>query len=376
MTWAEYYEKINDWAVSTAVSKISSLENLGTPDEVVDALNVIGFEDKKGATRLLNRALQTGMKFSGENLVEISDLCSEEGFQKALHQSAAQLTSSDLETMYECFDDEMVLELVQKYHLEAPADMKEEYAEILCPNNTEPIRWRKFYDTYWEWSAEYARARSKALSDFGEEDQVMEVVQELFDEDKESASRFLQQAIRGGVTFDESNLIEISYLCDEETTKQAEKVSGISLDGDEYVEDDDREVGKDDILAALDTANETLQCLNLAQEALDASSNLSVIDMFSKKRVPSVLKYTSLTEAEHLIRIAAAVAEDLNEQIGELLRSKNIQLQTKRLASVTDLCFESELLDCLAHMRIGKAQREIERAGEQVEEIIRELRRL
>lgn len=47
MTWDEYYEKINDWAVSTAVNKISALENIGEPDEVVDALNIIAFEDEK-----------------------------------------------------------------------------------------------------------------------------------------------------------------------------------------------------------------------------------------------------------------------------------------------------------------------------------------
>ena len=27
MRWSDYYEKINDWAVSTAVNKISSLED-------------------------------------------------------------------------------------------------------------------------------------------------------------------------------------------------------------------------------------------------------------------------------------------------------------------------------------------------------------
>ena len=75
MTWDEYYEKINDWAVSTAVNKISSLENIGEPDEVVDALNIIAFEDEKGATRLLNRAIQQGIIFSGENLAEISSIC-------------------------------------------------------------------------------------------------------------------------------------------------------------------------------------------------------------------------------------------------------------------------------------------------------------
>lgn len=62
MRWPEYYEKINDWAVSTAVNKISSLEDMGAPDEIADALNIIAFEDEKGATRLLNRALQRGVK--------------------------------------------------------------------------------------------------------------------------------------------------------------------------------------------------------------------------------------------------------------------------------------------------------------------------
>ena len=70
MHWEEYYEKINDWAVSTAVSRISSLEDMGEPDEIVDALNIIAFDDEKGANRLLNRALQYNVKFSGENVVE------------------------------------------------------------------------------------------------------------------------------------------------------------------------------------------------------------------------------------------------------------------------------------------------------------------
>ena len=81
MIWSNYYEKINDWSVSTAVSKISSLEDMGAPDEIVDALNIIAFEDEKGTTRLLNRALQHGMKFSGENLADIAGICAEESFE-------------------------------------------------------------------------------------------------------------------------------------------------------------------------------------------------------------------------------------------------------------------------------------------------------
>ena len=43
MQWCDYYEKINDWAVSTAVNKIASLEGMGEPDEIVDALTIIGY---------------------------------------------------------------------------------------------------------------------------------------------------------------------------------------------------------------------------------------------------------------------------------------------------------------------------------------------
>ena len=50
---------------------------MGALDEIVDALNIIAFEYEKGATRLLNRALQHGVKFSRENLPDISGLCAE-----------------------------------------------------------------------------------------------------------------------------------------------------------------------------------------------------------------------------------------------------------------------------------------------------------
>ena len=35
MKWQDYYEKISDWDISTAVNQISSLEDMGEPDEIV-----------------------------------------------------------------------------------------------------------------------------------------------------------------------------------------------------------------------------------------------------------------------------------------------------------------------------------------------------
>lgn len=161
MRWLDYYEKINDWAVSTAVNKISSLEDMGAPDEIVDAFNIIAFEDEKGATRLLNRAVQYGVKFSGDNLAEIAGLCAEESFKKALYQSAEAFTAQDLEDLYCCVDDELIIELANRYKISAPADIAEEYEEELCPDAGTPISWSRFYDAFYDWKPEYAKARRK-----------------------------------------------------------------------------------------------------------------------------------------------------------------------------------------------------------------------
>lgn len=126
MKWADCYIKIEDWAVSTAVNKISALEDMGTPDEVVDALLIIAFKDKKGAARLLNKALQSGMKFSGESPVEISDQCTEESFKKALYQSSESLTAKDLEYMYGYLDGEIILDLSKRYGIAVLRHMADE----------------------------------------------------------------------------------------------------------------------------------------------------------------------------------------------------------------------------------------------------------
>ena len=176
MIWSDYYEKINDWSVS----KISSLEDMGAPDEIVDALNIIAFEDEKGATRLLNRAVQHGVKFSGENLSDIDGLCAEESFKKALYQSADAFTAQDLEDLYGCVDDELIIDLAKRYKISAPADIADEYEEELCPDAGTPISWSRFYDAFYDWKPEYAKARLQAVTDFGSDDEVLEVVQELF----------------------------------------------------------------------------------------------------------------------------------------------------------------------------------------------------
>ena len=402
MTWDEYYEKINDWAVSTAVNKISSLEDMGTPDEIVDAINIIAFEDEKGATRLLNRAVQYGVKFSGENLADIIDLCAEDSFKKALYQSAENFKTKDLDDLYGCIDDELIIEVAKRYNISAPADIAEEYEEELCPDTNTPISWSRFYNSFHEWKPEYAKARLQSVTDFGSDDEVLEVVQELFWDDEFEASRLVSRALDAGVRFKEENLMELTSHCNKDTIKQAVFLSKLLLTEESLEElygniDDDIiiEVAKErnlrlpedlreeeeaeledisfEIHSAIEAADYALECLQQAQASMNNSSNVSFIDMMTKGFSTSLWKYSSLSEADVDIQCVQNAVNCLNDELRNLSRNKNVRLQYGRLATAIDLWIDDGFLDALTHLQINKAQKRINRAIRNIEDIRREL---
>ena len=403
MRWSDYYEKINDWEVSTAVNKISSLEDMGAPDEIVDALNIIAFEDEKGATRLLNRAVRYGVKFSGENLAEIAGLCAEESFKKALHQSAEAFTAQDLEDLYCCVDDELIVELAKRYKISAPADIAEEYEEELCPDAGMPISWSKFYDAFYDWKPEYAKARLQSVTDFGSDDEVLEVVQELFWDDEYEASRLIMRALDAGVRFKDENIVELTSHCNEDTIKQMVFLSRLLLTEESLEElygnvSDDIiiEVAKEqnlrlpedlreeeepedisyEVHATIDAADYALECLVQAQHSMNDSSNVSFIDMMTKGFFNSLWKYSTLSEADVDIQQAKNALDSLNAELRSLANNKSIQLKYGRLAAEIDMWFDDGFLDALTHLQINKVQKCIGKAITQVENIRRELSKL
>ena len=404
MRWSDYYEKINYWAVSTAVNKISSLEDMGAPDEIVDALNIIAFEDEKGATRLLNRAVQYGVKFSGENLAEIAGLCAEESFKKALHESAEAFTAQDLEDLYCCVDDELIVELAKRYKISAPADIAEEYEEELCPDAGMPISWSRFYDAFYDWKPKYAKARLQSVTDFGSDDEVLEVVQELFWDDEYEASRLVMRALDAGVRFKDENIVELTSHCNEDTIKQVVFLSRLLLTEESLeelygnVSDDiiievakeqnlrlpedlrEEEEGSEDISyevhAAIDAADYALECLVQAQHSMNDSSNVSFIDMMTKGFFTSLWKYSTLSEADVDIQQAQNALDSLNAELRSLANNKSIQLKYGRLAAEIDMRLDDGILYALTHLQINKAQKCIGKAITQVENIRRELSKL
>ena len=401
MTWEEYYEKMNDWATSTAVNKISSLTDMGAPNEIVEALNNIALEDEKGATKLLNRAVQYGIKFSGENLAEIAELCSEESFRNALYQSAPTFSARDLEALYGFIDDELIVDVAKRFRISPPADIADEYEEELCSDTRVPISWNRFYNAYVEWQPEYARARLQSVTNYGNGDEILEVVQELFGDDEDGASRFVTRALDGGVRFKDESLAELSEYCNENTVNRAILLSGPLMTKKSleklygYVSDDiliqvakkqniqlpeelreEEEDINDAIYSAIDAADYALECLAQALQALNDSSNVSFIDMTSKGFFTSLWKHATLSGADVDIRQAQNALQNLNAELRIVLNNQSVQLKCGRLATTADLWLDDGMLDAVTHLQINQAQKRMRKAITQVESIRRELQRL
>lgn len=337
-------------------------------------------------------------------LAEIVGLCEEDSFKKALYQSAEAFIEQDLEDLYCCVDDELIVKLAKRYKISAPADIAEEYEEELCPDAGTPISWSRFYDAFYDWKPEYAKARLQSVTDFGSDDEVLEVVQELFWDDEYEASKLVMRAVDAGVRFKDENIVELTAHCNEDTIKQVVFMSKLLLTEESLEElygnvsddiiievakeqnlrlpEDLREEAEEpedisyEVHAAIDAADYALECLAQAQHSMNDSSNVSFIDMMTKGFFTSLWKYSTLSEADVDIQQAQNALDSLNAELRSLANNKSIQLKYGRLAAEIDMWFDDGFLDALTHLQINKAQKCIGKAITQVENIRRELSKL
>ena len=123
MQWEEYYEKVFEWAASTSVSRMSKLESFGPPEQIVEVIEEIGFDDEKGATRLLKKAVAAGIRFTAEQLMDLYTPCEETAVNDAVRFCADRFTTEDLDTLY-CFcDEEVLLEIARTHGIKLPESL-------------------------------------------------------------------------------------------------------------------------------------------------------------------------------------------------------------------------------------------------------------
>lgn len=111
MKWDEFYDRFFDWAESTQVSRISTLENFGDADEVYDV--AIEFQDEKVATRFLKKALAAGVHFSTEQVTELIGNVTDDIMLPLIKSAYGKFTDEELEILSGYIDAEDLIKLVR-----------------------------------------------------------------------------------------------------------------------------------------------------------------------------------------------------------------------------------------------------------------------
>ncbi len=113
MTWEEYYENYYDWAESTAIKKLSSVDMLGNADEVTEIICDFFPSHKDICNRIARKAISQKLVFTWDNLQDI-DECIESDLQiQLLTQSYSSFSKEDLEDMEGLYDEEVINKIYQ-----------------------------------------------------------------------------------------------------------------------------------------------------------------------------------------------------------------------------------------------------------------------
>lgn len=105
MSWDEYYDGFYDWSLSTQKSYSYRLTGFGDPEEVFEIVNEFAFYDSKFATAFVEKALNAGVRFLPEHILEMTILIEKPVLSKAAEKTSTTFDREQLEEIHMLIDD-------------------------------------------------------------------------------------------------------------------------------------------------------------------------------------------------------------------------------------------------------------------------------
>ena len=195
MLWSDFCEGFWDWSDSTRRTRISSLEDIGSGDEVVDA--VLEIDDRKIKAQLIRKAMKLGAKFTADDF--------------------------------------------QNLEGELPFEVYEElgkYAGFDADNPTydkADTSWSHFYDNFTEWDPYTQTAAIKNLRQMGKSDEIVDAILNLVDQ--EQRALLMRKAIASKVKFTHEDFENLQDELPDVVYRELAAYTGLSVDCPDYNKD-------------------------------------------------------------------------------------------------------------------------------------------
>lgn len=153
------------------------MTDFGSSSEVFDVATE--YADPKIATCFLKKAVKAGVKFTGDEIVNMIDNVTEEFIPALVMSNSVPYTRDELEYVAGYVSDDLL------HRLEGASGI-------------EYTNWKDFYEAYPSWTPKVFSERVKKLKTFGPSDEVFEVSNEFVKPDEVTA--FIKQAVAAGIT--------------------------------------------------------------------------------------------------------------------------------------------------------------------------------
>lgn len=170
MQWCDFYDAFWGWSDSTRRTRISSLENIGSGNEIVEA--ALEIEDPKVKAQLIRKAMKLGAEFSSDDFMNLDGELTDE-----LYEQLGKYAGYDHNDP--CFDEDN-------------------------------MTWDDFACCYSDWSEELTARRIAKLNDFGDPESVCEVIMCMPTSELEDV--LFKRAVNKGVKFTEEQLNNMGHI--------------------------------------------------------------------------------------------------------------------------------------------------------------------
>ncbi len=122
MTWDDFYERFYDLSLSTQKSYAYKLTNYGDAEEVFEVLSEFAFYDKQFATRFASKAMDSGVHFTPDHVLEMPLLIDKPVLSRMAETAIPAFDQEQLEEIYMLIDDASFERISKKQNIDIFAD--------------------------------------------------------------------------------------------------------------------------------------------------------------------------------------------------------------------------------------------------------------
>lgn len=122
LTWDDYYERFYDLSLSTQKSYSYRLTSYGDAEEVFEVLSEFAFYDKQFATRFASKAVDGGVHFSPDHVLEMALLVDKPVLSRMAETAVPAFDAEQLEEIYMMIDDASFARISKKQNIDIFSD--------------------------------------------------------------------------------------------------------------------------------------------------------------------------------------------------------------------------------------------------------------